>query len=87
MSNLNSTTYSLSTPAPPTGLFEENTMKQKPRTNNITECVPVPSSEHVAEIVGRQGKELHVSSACLRLSRIKHLLIVHGLSGTSCKNM
>ncbi|NXG62478.1 MEX3B protein, partial [Hemiprocne comata] len=22
---------------------------------NMTECVPVPSSEHVAEIVGRQG--------------------------------
>ena len=25
---------------------------------NMTECVPVPSSEHVAEIVGRQGKIL-----------------------------
>ena len=23
---------------------------------NMTECVPVPSSEHVAEIVGRQGQ-------------------------------
>lgn len=23
---------------------------------NMTECVPVPSSEHVAEIVGRQGE-------------------------------
>ena len=23
----------------------------------MTECVPVPSSEHVAEIVGRQGKK------------------------------
>ena len=74
MSNLNSTTYSLSTPAPPTGLFEETSPKQKPRTNNITECVPVPSSEHVAEIVGRQGKGkgLDVSNVCLRLSRIKH---------------
>lgn len=28
-----------------------------------------------------------VCSVCLRFSRIKHLLIVHGLSGTSCKNM
>lgn len=28
----------------------------KGRGCNITECVPVPSSEHVAEIVGRQGK-------------------------------
>ena len=26
------------------------------RSVNMTECVPVPSSEHVAEIVGRQGK-------------------------------
>lgn len=30
---------------------------QEPRKKsvNMTECVPVPSSEHVAEIVGRQG--------------------------------
>lgn len=27
----------------------------KKRSQNTTECVPVPSSEHVAEIVGRQG--------------------------------
>lgn len=27
----------------------------KKRSANMTECVPVPSSEHVAEIVGRQG--------------------------------
>lgn len=26
------------------------------KSANMTECVPVPSSEHVAEIVGRQGK-------------------------------
>lgn len=26
------------------------------RSPNVTECVRVPSSEHVAEIVGRQGK-------------------------------
>merc|ERR1711892_1374313 len=25
------------------------------RSQNMTECVPVPTSEHVAEIVGRQG--------------------------------
>lgn len=25
------------------------------KSSNMTECVPVPSSEHVAEIVGRQG--------------------------------
>ncbi|KAG7482663.1 RNA-binding protein MEX3B [Solea senegalensis] len=35
-------------------LFDNN---QEPRKKsvNMTECVPVPSSEHVAEIVGRQG--------------------------------
>lgn len=26
------------------------------KSQNMTECVPVPSSEHVAEIVGRQGQ-------------------------------
>ncbi|KAI9999821.1 hypothetical protein NQD34_011664 [Periophthalmus magnuspinnatus] len=33
----------------------EPTSETKARGCNITECVPVPSSEHVAEIVGRQG--------------------------------
>lgn len=28
------------------------------KSQNMTECVPVPSSEHVAEIVGRQGKRI-----------------------------
>ena len=27
------------------------------KSQNMTECVPVPTSEHVAEIVGRQGKK------------------------------
>ncbi|CAG9565897.1 unnamed protein product [Danaus chrysippus] len=27
------------------------------KSQNMTECVPVPSSEHVAEIVGRQGRQ------------------------------
>lgn len=39
------------------------------KSQNMTECVPVPSSEHVAEIVGRQGNYLSryfviVSSVC-----------------------
>lgn len=34
------------------GLEESRSKKSQ----NMTECVPVPSSEHVAEIVGRQGK-------------------------------
>ncbi len=28
------------------------------KSQNMTECVPVPTSEHVAEIVGRQGKSV-----------------------------
>ena len=32
------------------------------RSQNMTECVPVPSSEHVAEIVGRQGESLFCPS-------------------------
>lgn len=30
------------------------------KSQNMTECVPVPSSEHVAEIVGRQGEFIFV---------------------------
>lgn len=40
----------------PAGVFEEARSK---KSQNMTECVPVPSSEHVAEIVGRQGKREH----------------------------
>ncbi|KAK5620346.1 hypothetical protein CRENBAI_025134 [Crenichthys baileyi] len=36
-------------------LYESSSAETKGRGCNITECVPVPSSEHVAEIVGRQG--------------------------------
>lgn len=37
---------------------------------NMTECVPVPSSEHVAEIVGRQGNHHLELNVCMRLCRI-----------------
>jgi len=37
----------------PNGFPEEPRNK---KSQNMTECVPVPSSEHVAEIVGRQGE-------------------------------
>jgi RNA-binding protein MEX3 len=37
----------------PSSVFEEARSK---KSQNMTECVPVPSSEHVAEIVGRQGE-------------------------------
>ena len=35
---------------------EESPIARTPRSLNVTQCVAVPSSEHVAEIVGRQGK-------------------------------
>ena len=35
----------------------EDLKNSQRRSQNMTECVPVPSSEHVAEIVGRQGKK------------------------------
>lgn len=41
----------------PNGFPEEPRNK---KSQNMTECVPVPSSEHVAEIVGRQGNTLSI---------------------------
>ena len=38
------------------------------KSQNMTECVPVPTSEHVAEIVGRQG-EFFVFFALYRFCR------------------
>jgi hypothetical protein len=40
--------------SPPPSLLYDSMGK---KSQNMTECVPVPSSEHVAEIVGRQGKQ------------------------------
>uniref|UniRef100_A0A0K8V5A1 RNA-binding protein MEX3B n=1 Tax=Bactrocera latifrons TaxID=174628 RepID=A0A0K8V5A1_BACLA len=39
----------------PTLLLPPTIEDRSKRSQNMTECVPVPSSEHVAEIVGRQG--------------------------------
>ena len=36
--------------------FENTKIEPTRKSANMTERVPVPSSEHVAEIVGRQGK-------------------------------
>uniref|UniRef100_A0A8C5HH24 RNA-binding protein MEX3B-like n=1 Tax=Gouania willdenowi TaxID=441366 RepID=A0A8C5HH24_GOUWI len=38
-----------------TGGDQSSVLCSRKRSVNMTECVPVPSSEHVAEIVGRQG--------------------------------
>ena len=61
MLNLNNTTYSTASPDPPNGLFDdapESPLGSK-KSQNITQCVSVPTSEHVAEIVGRQGEMIH----------------------------
>ena len=46
--------------------FGENRAK---KSMNMTECVQVPTSEHVAEIVGRQGKICYFSKNELCLHR------------------
>ena len=58
MLNLNSTTNNLGVSDSPNAysLFDDDGTTRMPRSQNITQCVAVPSSEHVAEIVGRQGK-------------------------------
>lgn len=38
------------------------------KSMNMTECVAVPSSEHVAEIVGRQGKFGSLLRGCNQIS-------------------
>lgn len=40
---------------PHSSILGEQSSVLRKRSVNMTECVPVPSSEHVAEIVGRQG--------------------------------
>jgi hypothetical protein len=46
------------------------------KSQNMTECVPVPSSEHVAEIVGRQGKKTRPRG---------HTLVVLSVRNTSIR--
>ncbi|XP_056128642.1 RNA-binding protein MEX3B [Rhinichthys klamathensis goyatoka] len=46
--------YHMASPHSSSILGEQSSMLRK-RSVNMTECVPVPTSEHVAEIVGRQG--------------------------------
>lgn len=52
--NLNQ--QSLGSPNGPLNAFGSLLEDRSKKSQNMTECVPVPSSEHVAEIVGRQGK-------------------------------
>uniref|UniRef100_A0A672JT16 Mex-3 RNA binding family member D n=1 Tax=Sinocyclocheilus grahami TaxID=75366 RepID=A0A672JT16_SINGR len=41
--------------SPHSSILGEQSSVLRKRSVNMTECVPVPTSEHVAEIVGRQG--------------------------------
>lgn len=41
-------------------ICDNTDINKKNNGANMTECVPVPSSEHVAEIVGRQGKNYFI---------------------------
>uniref|UniRef100_A0A0A1XH31 RNA-binding protein MEX3D n=1 Tax=Zeugodacus cucurbitae TaxID=28588 RepID=A0A0A1XH31_ZEUCU len=50
-SSISFNNFSMPTPLLPTTIEDRSKKSQ-----NMTECVPVPSSEHVAEIVGRQGR-------------------------------
>lgn len=49
------------------GYEAEHSLLSRRKSVNTTECVAVPSSEHVAEIVGRQGKSFH--RFCLFMSQ------------------
>lgn len=51
---------SLGSPNGPLSAFGSLLEDRSKKSQNMTECVPVPSSEHVAEIVGRQGKTFFV---------------------------
>lgn len=55
----------------PNGFPEEPRNK---KSQNMTECVPVPSSEHVAEIVGRQGKFIYFFIAIFYVSVVARAL-------------
>lgn len=49
------------------GYEAEPSLLSRRKSVNTTECVAVPSSEHVAEIVGRQGESLLLSFGCFLL--------------------
>jgi hypothetical protein len=55
------------------------------KSQNMTECVPVPSSEHVAEIVGRQGKKTRPRGLTLVVLSVQyvHPSGGHGGHGTA----
>ena len=63
---------------PITGPFDPDSRGKK--SQNTTECVPVPSSEHVAEIVGRQGKFTQSRFLLVETVAMPVLAILHEIS-------
>jgi RNA-binding protein MEX3 len=60
--NDNDSSPPTTTNPPPSTFDQSSEAAMMRRSANMTECVPVPSSEHVAEIVGRQGMYKSVQS-------------------------
>lgn len=52
------------------------------KSQNMTECVPVPSSEHVAEIVGRQGKKTRPRGLTLVILSVQYIIHPAAMAGT-----
>ena len=57
MLGLSTDDESVQTPSSTIPQPEFDDLSSRKQSANTTECVPVPSSEHVAEIVGRQGEQ------------------------------
>jgi hypothetical protein len=68
----------LSNETDPLSSFDPDSRGKK--SQNTTECVPVPSSEHVAEIVGRQGKIILYQSCHIDTTAIDTVFCVDGES-------
>ena len=58
----------------------DNNQEPRKKSVNMTECVPVPSSEHVAEIVGRQGVFPPAGLVWFRMGHVMRL----GCAGRPC---
>lgn len=64
------------------GYDAEHSMLNRRKSVNTTECVAVPSSEHVAEIVGRQGELTSLERFGLRWIRNKRSVAEGSLEQT-----
>lgn len=65
----------------------DNNQEPRKKSVNMTECVPVPSSEHVAEIVGRQGVcsfLFHARCCAVPLQRSPELLLAEERGVAPC---